>query len=253
MTKATRQWYPRYVADYHTATKHLTLTEHGAYAMLMDQYYLTEKPIPNNLEQVFRICHAVVPLEQQAVVSILDQFFTKKGDFFIHDRVEEELKKRRKLSKKRAESGAKGGDAARDNRAAKGVAKGVANATASADTLTLTVTGEEEKGDVPSPEKKSPHADISPDVWDDFVEMRKKLKKPVTDGVIKRLVPKLEKLRDESGHAMNDVLGQSILKGWQDVFPIKQEGSNHESNHQGEPSNSRTLLGAVAEGLQRTQ
>ena len=61
--------------------------------------------------------------------------------------------------------------------------------------------------------------DISPEVWDAFVEHRKILKKPLTDHAKKLLIQKLEKI----GQDKNAVLNQAIEKGWQSVFPLKDD------------------------------
>ena len=66
---------------------------------------------------------------------------------------------------------------------------------------------------------------------DDFKEFRKKIKKPMTDRAVELLVNKLNKLAsdDETKIAM---LNQSIVNGWQGVFPLKgdtqrQSGTNN--------------------------
>ena len=41
-------YYNRHLGDYAKDTRHLTMLEHGAYCLLLDYYYATEKPIPDN-------------------------------------------------------------------------------------------------------------------------------------------------------------------------------------------------------------
>lgn len=41
-------WYPREPQAYRNDTWHLSLAEHGAYILLLDYYYLSENPLPNN-------------------------------------------------------------------------------------------------------------------------------------------------------------------------------------------------------------
>ncbi len=60
---------------------------------------------------------------------------------------------------------------------------------------------------------------IRPEIWDAFIVHRKAFKKPFTEHAKKLLIEKLEKI----GQDKNEVLNQSILKGWQDVFPLKDE------------------------------
>jgi hypothetical protein len=59
---------------------------------------------------------------------------------------------------------------------------------------------------------------IRPEVWAAFEEHRKKLRKPMTDRARDLIINECLKL----GQDPNDLLEQSIRKGWQDVFPLKE-------------------------------
>lgn len=61
---------------------------------------------------------------------------------------------------------------------------------------------------------------IDHSVWADFVAMRKKIKKPMTERAMKMIWTKIEKLGKENS---SEILEQSILKCWQDVFQVKKE------------------------------
>lgn len=54
----------------------------------------------------------------------------------------------------------------------------------------------------------------------EFVEVRKKLRKPFTDGAFKLMLSKLDKLattdEDKAG-----IIQQSVINGWQGIFPLK--------------------------------
>lgn len=52
------------------------------------------------------------------------------------------------------------------------------------------------------------------------MEMRRAIKKPMTERAILMLIHKLEKLH-EKGHDVNACLDQSTLHCWQDVYPLK--------------------------------
>ncbi len=47
-------FYKHHIGDYRRDTAHLSLLEHGVYRQLMDTYYLSEEPIPNETELVMR-------------------------------------------------------------------------------------------------------------------------------------------------------------------------------------------------------
>lgn len=63
---------------------------------------------------------------------------------------------------------------------------------------------------------------IPPDMWADFLEMRKRMRKPPTVRALWLLTGKLFNLEKE-GYNIRHVLQQSIRNGWQDVFPIREE------------------------------
>lgn len=66
----------------------------------------------------------------------------------------------------------------------------------------------------------------------EFEEMRKSIKKPMTDVARKRLIRELQKLAGENVQLMIEILDQSILNSWAGVYPIKnnnkaQQGSGN--------------------------
>lgn len=60
------------------------------------------------------------------------------------------------------------------------------------------------------------------EAWEEFVKMRKGIKKPMTEYASKLMLKKLDGLR-RAGHDPQAVLDQSILKCWLDIFPVRQE------------------------------
>jgi len=107
MAKNQNHWYPRYVADYAKKTSELTMVEHGAYTLLLDHYYSTERSLPAIASVLHRVCRAFAPDEQAAVQTVLNRFFILVEDRWVHVRVEEELSKRIDLSGKRREAALK--------------------------------------------------------------------------------------------------------------------------------------------------
>jgi len=85
--------YIRHLGDYAKDTRHLTLLEHGAYNVLMDWCYASERALPPDEPMLFRICAAFTKPEQQAVLSVIQQFFQQTPDGWIQKRIEEELMK----------------------------------------------------------------------------------------------------------------------------------------------------------------
>lgn len=81
------------------------------------------------------------------------------------------------------------------------------------------------------PQGKSPkNRDSAPYVADDdlnnaiiaFIDYRKKIKKPMTDRAIQLLIDELNKLSPDIVTQI-EILNQSILNGWQGVFPLKKQ------------------------------
>ena len=58
--------------------------------------------------------------------------------------------------------------------------------------------------------------------WDEFIEHRKELKKPLTDRAKRRMLMKLHRMR-EAGEPLDQVIDRAIVNGWQDVYPIPPE------------------------------
>ena len=56
----------------------------------------------------------------------------------------------------------------------------------------------------------------------EFITFRKKIKKPMTDHAIKLMIAKLNKLTTDIDEQV-EILNQSILNGWQGIYPLKQE------------------------------
>ena len=55
-----------------------------------------------------------------------------------------------------------------------------------------------------------------------FVEFRKGIKKPMTDRAIDLLIGKLNSMATDI-HTQIEILNQSIMNGWQGIFPLKDE------------------------------
>lgn len=56
----------------------------------------------------------------------------------------------------------------------------------------------------------------------EFITFRKKIKKPMTDHAVKLMLSKLNKLSSDTDEQV-EILNQSILNGWQGIYPLKQE------------------------------
>lgn len=64
---------------------------------------------------------------------------------------------------------------------------------------------------------------INPEIWKDFEAMRKQVKRPMSERAKKLIVARLQKLGEDKA---NEILEQSIVNCWQDVYPLKTGRSN---------------------------
>ncbi|WNW10109.1 DUF1376 domain-containing protein [Pseudomonas sp. DTU_2021_1001937_2_SI_NGA_ILE_001] len=77
-----------YVADYLADTMHLTTEEHGAYLLLIFNYWQTGKPIPKNrLARIARVSND----RWVSVEASLNEFFNDNGEEWVHKRIERDL------------------------------------------------------------------------------------------------------------------------------------------------------------------
>ena len=87
-------FYPHFLGDYQRDTAHLSLVEHGAYRVMLDTYYATEKPLPADRPSLYRICKAFSASERKAVEKVAEQFFPVNDDGLRHNaRADSEIAK----------------------------------------------------------------------------------------------------------------------------------------------------------------
>lgn len=100
-------YYERHIGDYARDAGHLTMLEHGAYTMLLDRYYSTEKPIP--ADQAHRVCRAKTKEEKAAVDTVLAEFFDLVDGAWMNGRATREIAKAQTKIEAARANGAKGG------------------------------------------------------------------------------------------------------------------------------------------------
>lgn len=73
------------MGDYMRDTAHLSLSEHGAYRVLLDTYYATEQPLPAEKTALYRITKAITLAERKSVDTVAAQFFPIQADGLRHN------------------------------------------------------------------------------------------------------------------------------------------------------------------------
>jgi uncharacterized protein YdaU (DUF1376 family) len=86
----TAPYMPLFVADYLADTAHLTAAEHGAYLLLVMNYWQRGKPLPADDRKLARISR-MSDAEWSASRATLAEFFVETGGEWTHKRIEAEL------------------------------------------------------------------------------------------------------------------------------------------------------------------
>lgn len=232
-----------YIADYLADTMHLSAEEHGAYLLLMFNYWQTGKPIPKNrLAKIARLTN-----ERWADVEpSLREFFCDNGEEWVHLRIEEDLASvREKLTKKSA-AGKASVQARRSRKEADVQTKQERNLTGvqtdvevvfEHDANTKATNKNTDKDLKTDPPLNPPRGNrgvkkfdpldivlpnwISVSLWREWVEFRQALRKPIrTEQGANGAIRELEKFRQQ-GFTPEQVIRHSIANEYQGLFVPK--------------------------------
>ena len=171
-------WMPLYIGDYLADTSRLTTEQHGAYLLLLMDYWKSGK-LPDNNQVLSQITKLSIDAWSNAR-PMLEHFFSIEDGFWIQKRVEEEMVLAKQNKQKNIE------------RATKAAKTRWNNATSNAPSISEAVLNE-----CPSPspspslnikEKSATVVACPPDVdqqiWEDWKQLRKAKKAPVTQTVV---------------------------------------------------------------------
>ena len=232
-----------YIADYLADTMHLSAEEHGAYLLLMFNYWQTGKPIPKNrLAKIARLTN-----ERWADVEpSLQEFFCDNGEEWVHLRIAEDLASvREKLTKKSA-AGKASVQARRSRKEADVQTKQERNLTGvqtdvevvfEHDVNTKATNKDTDKDLETDPPLNPPRGNrgvkkfdpldialpnwISVSLWREWVEFRQALRKPIrTEQGANGAIRELEKFRQQ-GFSPEQVIRHSIANEYQGLFAPK--------------------------------
>lgn len=118
-------FYAFHIGDYASATQHLTDLEDLAYRRMIDVYYVSERPLPLDRRQLYRVLRANSEAMRDAVDVVISEFFTEGPDGWRHKRCDAEIDKFKAKSEKAKANGKLGGQA----KAKRSPSDEVANAT----------------------------------------------------------------------------------------------------------------------------
>jgi len=193
-------YYQHNIGDYRKDTSHLSLLEHGIYRQLLDSYYLDEIPLSNDLAKLMRSHSVRTAEEQQSLQNVLTDFFELTEFGYIHKRCEDGIAKFHGKS-----ASARASAMARWSSKHKEVDANAIPTQSEGNANHKPITNNHK----PITKLHTPEG-VSDDLWKDFLVYRKRLKAPVTDRVLARLI----KEADLAKMPLDQVLETIIFKGW---------------------------------------
>lgn len=235
-------WYKFHVGDYITHTLHLTDAEDLAYRRLLDLYYMSEKPIPNDLEMICR----KVRLDADVVEPVLKEFFEQSVQGWFNQRCEEEITKYARQVEKNRKSGLESGKARRKRslvkRAGKGSGQSVNNLSTNRQqngNLTDTETDTEKEKNKTSSSSASTAFD---DFWKTWPASKRKVGKVVCE---KMWIDR--KLDSVAPIILAHVRAMKQSEQWREGFePSPKTYLNQSRWHDGNPEGDSTSAGVFA-------
>ena len=112
-------YYRFYPGDYFRDTSGLTMLEHGAYNLLLHNYYAAGGKLEHEKPRVYEMCHARTPEDIRAVDYILSKFFRVDNGALTNNRADEELAERARYFEKQRRNGLLGGRPKKNPRVSK--------------------------------------------------------------------------------------------------------------------------------------
>lgn len=231
-------YYERHLGDYAKDTPHLSMLEHGAYNLLLDRYYATEKGIPQ--DQVYRVTRARTAAERRAVDNVLREFFTSCEGVWTKNRCEVEISTAQTRIGSARENGKKGGrpksQANQQSEKPDGINPVKGSVSLGLDLGSQNVTQLKALQSpvsnlhlpVRSKRGKAPHnvngilvealvPGVDLDAWDKWFAYRKSVGKPIKPASMEEAQKSLASF----GADQLAVVTQSIANSWQGLFALK--------------------------------
>ena len=229
MNKKTDIWMPLYIGDYLADTQRLTTEQHGAYLLLLMDYWRSGK-LPDN-DQVLAQITKLSPHAWSNAKNMLKHFFSIENGYWIHKRVEKELIQSLENQDKKHKRAIAGANArwGKDKEKISAITQNIIDQ--------IQILKEEDKNNAssiaqailtqypspsPSPLPLSLKTNINkapkvamPDgipesLWKDFLEIRKAKKLPLTQTGLNGLIKQAEK----ANKPLKDVLQICCENGW---------------------------------------
>jgi uncharacterized protein YdaU (DUF1376 family) len=226
-------YYSFHVSDYIHDTAHLSNNEDLAFRRLLDLYYTQEKPIPNKTHEVARRIRMGKNID--AVQTVLEEFFmySQEHDFWFHKRCDETIAAYQAKAERNRAVGKLGGRPKSNPDETQTVSKDNPNQEP--------ITNNHK----PIKERATNVAcppDVSEQVWQDWLLLRKSKKASVTETVVKGARSEAEKL----GWALESFLVEWCTRGSQG---LKAEWVEKPNGLTKTGQMNRTVMSGLTRGL----
>ena len=218
-------YYQHHIGDYRRDTGHLTLLEHGIYRQLLDQYYLTEKPIDSTTIRLLSIRNTD---ECESYYRVLADFFVERDGVFFHKRCDFEIQRFKEKSEKATQSIKARWNKNKDLSVSTNVlpTNNEGNTNQSTNKPINQSTNDKET----KPKKDAPRLAVMPEgmdegIWADFQTVRKKKNAPLTITALNGLAEQANK----AGLSLEAVLKECVVRNWQSLKAdwIKPQGATN--------------------------
>lgn len=216
-------YLPLYTGDYLRDTRHLSMSEHGAYMLALVYCWDSRGPMPLDERRQFAVVRAVSGDEMEGWRRIRDEFFVRMDDGWYNRRMTKEIERSASISAARsgaasvrwqARSAIQRIDAASHDATAMQVqCTSNASGTTPSPSPSLTPTPEKKKTRSPAAPASAPLAppsSVNGQVWMDWLRLRKAKKAPVTDTALRQI----QREADKAGMSLQRALEVCCNRGW---------------------------------------
>ena len=269
-------FFKLYMGDYQRDTGALSLAEHGAYLMMLQLYYATEKPLPIGAD-LYKILRVSGKKERAAVDKVAALFWIEKDGKLVNTRAVAELEKSMRQRLVNQEVGKLGGrprklfsdpkeepnglrdpDHVGSKTETESVSESEPNRNPNHSQIPDKTEEQEQKQPPATPvalrssaKMPTPPDWIGAEAWAGFLAMRQRERHPLTPRAAQLVIRELDRLRS-AGADPAAILDQSTRNGWRDVYPLKSTGETHANgSSRGKLSAVEQVEAAIRERRQR--
>lgn len=227
-------YYTHNIGEFATQTRFLSPEEIGIYVILKDEYFASGMRLACD-----RIANVMPPQCEASLKRVLQRFFREEDGFFVCDTFEKELESYKGKGEKNRENAKKRWEKKRiecESNASECESQEIASDCDANQCLTNNhkpITNNQEVIKKTRQKKVVEKPDeVTEQVWDDFCEIRKEKKAPLTKTALDLIKAEAEK----AGIGLNEALSISCSRGWQSFKAEWMRGSQTRNDGFGAPS-----------------